>query len=214
MSGSLFVISAPSGAGKTTLLKRLLAGVSGICFSVSHTTRKPRKGEREGIDYHFVDRKRFLELKQQDLFLEWAEVHGNLYGTSRAMVEERLGRGQDLILDIDVQGARKVREKFRNRAVFIFIAPPSLEVLKNRLRSRGTDDEETISLRIANAQKELAASDEYDFLVVNDRLEEAETMLRAIVLAERSRTRRDIHGKPLRLPAGAGSPHGPENPKA
>jgi len=197
--GTLFVISAPSGTGKTTILKKVMAEVEGLAFSVSHTTRPPRSGERDGVDYHFVDRDRFRTMQEAGAFLEWAEVHGNFYGTSREAVEAGLAGGIDLILDIDVQGCRLVRAA-APEAVSIFIVPPSWEELTRRLTGRGTDSEATISLRLANARKEMDDLDRYDFVVVNDDLARAVATLRAIVVAERSRHRRDGAGAPLAIP--------------
>jgi len=191
------VVSAPSGAGKTTLLKEVMTELPGLSFSVSHTTRQPRPDERDGVDYHFVDRARFMAIRDQHPpgFLEWAEVHTNLYGTGRREVENSIAQGNDIVLDIDVQGARQVRNVLD--AVFIFIAPPSMEVLAQRLRKRGTDSPETIALRLENARQELKAIPEYDYLIINDRLEWAVDTLRAIIIAERSRRHRDLHGKPM-----------------
>ena len=145
--GDLFVISAPSGAGKSTLCHRLMEETPGVAFSVSHTTRAPRKGEVDGVDYHFVSKEQFMHMVEQEEFLEWAEVHGNCYGTSRSAVTAMLENGQDVLLDIDVQGAMQVRDVFPE-SVLIFILPPSLQVLERRLRNRGTDTEETIRLRL------------------------------------------------------------------
>ncbi len=199
--GNLFVISAPSGAGKTTILRELFARVSNLAFSVSHTTRPPRAGEKNGRDYHFVSREEFMAMREQGAFLEWAEVHGNLYGTSRKAVEEELGKGIDIFLDIDVQGARQIRAMTGSKAIFLFIAPPSWQELEKRLRGRGTDQEETIRLRLNNARKEMEDAALYDYLVINDRLEEATQMLTAVILAERCRARRDAAGLPIELAA-------------
>ncbi|MFZ5774833.1 MAG: guanylate kinase [Thermodesulfobacteriota bacterium] len=196
--GTLFVISAPSGAGKTTLLKRLLDQVRNLSFSVSHTTRQPRTGEENGRDYHFVDRPTFEAMRESGDFLEWAEVHGNLYGTSRRAVADQLAQGRDVFLDIDVQGASQLRAS-ENGAVFLFIAPPSRQILEQRLRGRGTDSEETIRLRLDNAQREMAEAPRYDYLIINDELESATEMLRSVILAQRCRGRRDIDGLPLDL---------------
>ena len=186
--GILFVVSAPSGAGKTTLCRMLLERVEGISFSVSYTTRPPRKGEVHGVDYFFVDRRTFEGMIEKGEFLEYAQVHGNLYGTSRSYVEERLSKGEDLILDIDVQGARQVFDKVREDAVGIFIFPPSFEELKKRLLSRGTDPLDVIEKRLKVAQWEMAQAGMYHYWLVNDRLEEAYRRFEAIVLAERSRS--------------------------
>jgi guanylate kinase len=135
-NGNLFIISAPSGTGKTTILKKIIAEMANVAFSVSHTTRVPRPDEQEGVDYFFIDKDMFADMRQQDLFLEWAEVHGNLYGTSSRAVADVTEQGLDLILDIDVQGARQVKKKLGAKGVFIFIAPPSLEELASRLAGR------------------------------------------------------------------------------
>lgn len=198
--GTLFIISAPSGAGKTTMLKQVMVAVPGLAFSVSHTTRSPRAGEKDGTDYYFVDREAFLAMREQGDFLEWAEVHGNFYGTSRAAVEKSLVAGVDIVLDIDVQGARQIRKSSPGAVAFIFIAPPSWEELEKRLSGRGTDGPETIRLRLANARKEMADIDFYDYVVVNDDLARAVDSLRAVIIAERSKSRRLAAGAPMNLP--------------
>jgi guanylate kinase len=200
VQGNLLVVSAPSGAGKTTILRRILTMVPGIAFSVSHTTRAPRPGERDGEDYHFIAQEQFLEMRAQGDFLEWAEVHGNLYGTSKKAVGEQLALGIDLILDIDVQGARQAREQTEWQSISLFIAPPSWPELERRLTMRNTESVETISLRLANARRELAEMDRYDYVIVNDDLEKAIDAVRAIIIAERSRHRRSVSGQPLALP--------------
>jgi guanylate kinase len=197
--GQLFVISAPSGAGKTTILKTVLTTLPAVGFSVSHTTRSPRPGEENGRDYFFVDREEFSALREQGDFLEWAEVHGNFYGTSGQTVNTHLGRGQDLILDIDVQGAEQLRARPGFAATFIFIAPPSLAELKRRLSGRQTDSAETIALRLHNATRELEAADRYDYIIINDELDQAKAMLTAIILEKRAAARRGYDGKPLNL---------------
>jgi len=199
--GSLFIISAPSGTGKTTILKKVMAAMPGLAFSVSHTTRTPRAGERDGVDYHFVDRESFLAMRDRGLFLEWAEVHGNLYGTSLEAIDANLAAGTDLILDIDVQGAHQIREKRNHQAVFLFIVPPSLEELEKRLSGRNTDATETIKLRLANARKELADVGRYDYVIVNDTVDEAVDVLRSIIIAERCKNRRSATGQPLSIPS-------------
>ena len=195
--GKLFVISAPSGAGKSTLLKRLLAEVPNLAFSVSHTTRAPRPGESNGREYHFVDRPTFARMRDDQAFLEWAEVHGNLYGTSRAAIEAQQAKGLDVFLDIDVQGARQLRDCGHPGAIFLFIAPPSWAELEKRLRGRGTDPEETVQLRLNNARREMEEAERYDYLVVNDQLDEAVEVLRAVIIAERCKARRNPNGQEI-----------------
>ena len=186
--GLALVVSAPSGAGKTTLCSRLLAEEKEINFSISYTTRPPRPKEVHGKDYFFVDRKTFEELLEKGEFLEWAEVHGNLYGTSKTQVLEALGSGRDILLDIDVQGAFQVREKLGRDAVLVFILPPSIEELERRLKLRSTEDPETLRLRLRNAKEEVRKASEFDYLVLNDDLEEAYRDLQSILHAERQRT--------------------------
>lgn len=196
-NGLLIVLSAPSGCGKTTIVRRVMQDLSGLVFSVSHTTRQPRKGETNGVQYHFVDQAVFMAMRDQQPsgFLEWAEVHGNWYGTSVAEVERHRQAGMDVLLDIDVQGAAQVRQ--RSNPVTVFITPPSLQVLEQRLRGRGTENEETLAKRLNNAHKELAAIDTYEYVIVNDRLDEAVEGLRSIIIAQRCRQRRDRHGQPI-----------------
>ena len=193
--GKLFVISAPSGVGKTTLCRRLLERISGISFSVSYTTRNPRQGEFDGIDYHFVTQDRFEEMVSADAFLEWARVYGNFYGTSKSEVLSRLGLGEDVLLDIDVQGARQVRRLFPE-AILIFLLPPSWSVLEARLKGRGSEDSSRLKLRMANAKSEMEAVHEYDFAVINDDLSRATEDLKSIVIAQRCKTPRVLarHG--------------------
>lgn len=195
--GKVFVLSAPSGAGKTTVLKRVMANVEGLAFSVSHCTRSPREGEINGVDYYFVDRQEFITMKDQGHFLEYADVHGNFYGTSRSAVKEKTDKGVDVILDIDVQGARIIRDSMGLDATYIFLVPPSLNELENRLRGRGQDSGETIVTRLANAKKEIDAVTEYEYLIVNEKIDEAVRMFEAIILAERSKGRRLTCGKAI-----------------
>ena len=201
-AGLLFIISGPSGCGKSTLTHRLLAEVPGLAFSVSHTTRQPRPGERDGVDYHFVDRSAFIALRDQEPsgFFEWAEVHGNLYGTSVEEVRRKLAQGLDIILDIDVQGARQMLARPEGRdAASIFIGPPSMAVLAERLEQRG-DAGDSFELRLKNAREELACAPDYAYLLVNDDLETAATALKSIVIAERLRHRRHPDGRPAASP--------------
>ncbi len=188
--GILLVLSAPSGCGKTTILKRVMANISGLVFSISHTTRQPRPGEEDGRDYHFVSEEQFKAIRDQQPsgFLEWAEVHGNFYGTSRRDVESRLSQGLDVVLDIDIQGAEQVRRNAE--PVTVFIAPPSLVELERRLRGRGTESPESLAVRLGNTEKEMRAAGAYNYLIVNDKLKQAVLELQAILLAERCRQRR------------------------
>jgi guanylate kinase len=182
----VIVVSAPSGAGKSTVLARILDDMPGLRFSVSHTTRPPRPGERDGVEYHFVDRPAFERLRDDGRLLEWATVHGNLYGTGLEELERARSQGVDLLLDVDVQGAAQVREKMPE-AVTIFILPPSYEVLERRLRGRGQDEEATVKRRLAAAGQELRAFEHYDYAIVNDDLEACVEALESIVRAARCR---------------------------
>jgi guanylate kinase len=184
--GLVFVISAPSGAGKTTLVRRVMEQLPDLHFSVSYTTRSPRANEREGEDYHFVSPLVFQEMVERDEFLEWAEVLGNRYGTALASVRDFTSKGRDLILDIDSQGAKKVKEKV-DQAVLIYILPPSLEALRERLVKRGLDSPEMIQYRLASAHQDIEEAHWYQYLIVNERIEEAVEKLKAIIIAERCR---------------------------
>jgi guanylate kinase len=180
------VVSAPSGAGKSTILARALRDLGGIRFSVSHTTRAPRGAERDGVEYHFVDRAEFERLRETEGLLEWAEVHGNLYGTGVAEIEKASAAGVDILLDVDVQGAEQVLRRIPE-AVTVFILPPSYEVLEQRLRSRGQDDEATIRRRLAAAGREIDGFERYDYAIVNDYLDGCVEELKSIVRAARCR---------------------------
>ena len=184
----LFVVSAPSGAGKTTLCRALTDSLENLRHSISYTTRKPRPGETDGRDYYFVTEERFRNMVQAGDFAEWAQVHSNLYGTSRRVLNEMRTDGTDVILDIDTQGAGQIKEKCRE-AVFIFIMPPSLEILEERLRNRKSDNEDEIKKRMHRARDEIRDYTMYDYIIVNRDFERALTELRSIVLAERCRTR-------------------------
>lgn len=184
--GLILVLCAPSGAGKSTLVRRLLAEFPDFGYSVSYTTREPRPGEQDGRDYHFVTRERFEAMRAAGEFAEWAEVHGNCYGTASAPVRGMLAAGRDVLFDIDVQGAAQLRGTFPD-ALYVFLLPPSRDELERRLRGRGTDAEEVIARRMKNARGEIAAAGDFDFLVVNDRLEQAYDELRAVYLAGRAR---------------------------
>lgn len=187
-AGLLFVVSAPSGTGKTTVVERLVQIVPELAMSRSYTSRPARAGESDGVDYNFVFRSRFEEMIAADEFLEWAEVFGNLYGTCAADVERHLASGRDLVLVIDVQGARLVRERCAG-TVGVFVMPPSFTILEQRLRGRSKDSEAAVQRRLQTARDEVAAFAEYDYMVVNDALDACVDRLRAIVLAERARLR-------------------------
>lgn len=199
VNGNLFIISAPSGTGKTTILKKITAAMQNAVFSVSHTTRAPRAGEQDGVDYFFVDKDTFSVMRQQGNFLEWAEVHGNFYGTSSSAIQATIEKGVDIILDIDVQGALQIKEKMGDKGVFIFIAPPSAEELERRLVGRSTEPESVLVTRLANARDEMKNTGHYDYVIVNDIVDQSVEVLKAIIIAERSRKRRGISGEPLKL---------------
>ena len=185
------ILSAPSGAGKTTIAKRLLAARPDIGYSVSATTRAPRDGEVHGKDYHFLSRDEFERLRGAEEFAEWAEVHGNLYGTLRSEVQRVLAEGHHVLMDIDVQGARQFARAFPD-TVLIFVIPPSADVLLQRLAGRDTESPAALALRMRNARDELAAVEEYDYVVVNDKLEKAIKYVSSVIDAEsirRDRTR-------------------------
>jgi guanylate kinase len=187
--GLLFVVSAASGTGKTTVVERLVEICPGLEQSRSFTSRPARSGERDGVDYNFVSREAFDRMVEAGQFLEWAEVFGNRYGTGREQTEARLRAGTDLVLVIDVQGAQQVRDS-RPDAVSIFVLPPSFEVLERRLRGRSQDTEEQMQRRLATARAEAASYTDYDYVVVNDRLEPTVVRLQEIIAAERSRMHR------------------------
>ena len=184
--GRLVVVSAPSGTGKTTVVERLVERCSNLVRSRSYTSRPRRPGETDGIDYNFVSRPIFEEMVSSDAFLEWAQIFGNLYGTARKDTEEALAAGQDVLLVIDVQGARLVRERMPD-TVGVFVLPPSFDVLATRLRGRNQDPEAAIEKRLATARAEVDAVDQYDYVIVNDDLDACVDELEAIVRAERAR---------------------------
>lgn len=186
--GQLIVLSGPSGVGKSTVISELLSERPDIYFSVSFTTRKPRVGEEDGVNYNFVSRETFLEMIEREEFLEYAQYVENYYGTSLKLIEEKLSAGVDVLLDIEVQGAAKVRAKCPD-AVFIFIIPPSFEELSRRLHGRNTDDETVIEGRLQKAREECKQIPNYDFLVVNDKVSEAAAEIEAILTAEGCRTK-------------------------
>jgi guanylate kinase len=187
--GLLLVVSAPSGTGKTTIVERLVQVVPGLSLSRSYTSRQMRAGERDGVDYNFITRARFESLAGEGAFLEWADVFGNLYGTGASDTELLLAAGSDVVLVIDVQGARQVRSSVALDTIGVFVLPPSFDVLEQRLRGRSKDPEEAIRRRLATARDEINAVGEYDYVVVNDALDACVDRLKAIVLAERARPR-------------------------
>ena len=187
--GTLFVVCSPSGGGKGTLIQRVLQTVPDIDYSVSYTTRAPRAGEIDGVNYHFVTREEFERMRDRGEFLEWAVVHGNLYGTSRAAVRRETAAGRDVVLEIDVQGAAAVRATERD-VVSVFILPPSYAVLRERLLARQTESEESVRLRLRNARSEIERYREFDFVVLNDEVERASGELASIVYAARARRER------------------------
>lgn len=197
MSGQLFIVSAPSGAGKTTLVRKLLEQDSGIELSISFTTRAPRPGEQDGRDYHFVSRAEFDAMRERGDFLEWAEVHGNFYATSRVWLEAEMKQGRDVLLEIDWQGASQVRRALP-AAIGVFVLPPSFEELERRLRGRASDAEDVIRRRLDAALDEMRRVEEFDYCIINEDLETATLDLVAVVRACRAR----VAVQKLRHPAG------------
>ncbi|MFC2141529.1 guanylate kinase [Acidobacteriota bacterium] len=189
----LFVISGPSGCGKSTLVHYVLAALPGLAFSVSHTTRPRREGERDGEDYHFVGKEEFEKMIAESRLAEWAVVHGNHYGTSKRELELRGASNTDVILDIDVQGARQIREKYK-KGLFIFILPPSFSQLKERLVKRGKDAPDVISMRLAMARKEIRSYPQFDYIIINETLETAKREIESIILSERCRLKKRQKG--------------------
>ncbi|MFN2531278.1 MAG: guanylate kinase [Pyrinomonadaceae bacterium] len=188
-TGVLFVVSSPSGGGKGTLIRRVLELVPDLSYSVSYTTRPARNGEVHGREYFFVDRKTFAEMIEEGAFLEWALVHGNLYGTSKGQIADEICSGIDIILEVDVQGAQSVRQ-LELDSVSVFILPPSYETLRRRLIARGTDSAEELELRLRNAPDELSHYTSFDYVIVNNQVDEAAGRLAAIICAERVRCAR------------------------
>jgi guanylate kinase len=193
--GNLFVVAAPSGAGKSSLVNALLEVDSHLVLSVSHTTRAPRGQEQDGREYHFIDEATFRALVARGEFLEWAQVHGHLYGTSKAEIESRIRGGQDVVLEIDWQGALQIKRLFPN-AVLVFVLPPSWDELEQRLTRRGEDHPEAISQRLANARVEVAQARHFDFVIINTLFETALFDLKAIVHSQRLKYPAQRRGKP------------------
>ncbi len=190
--GNLFIVTGPSGAGKGTVLGRVMPSMEDLHYSVSATTRAPREGEEDGVNYYFLRKEQFLEMIGQGAFLEHAEYVGNYYGTPAGPVDECLNKGMDVVLEIEVQGALIVKQK-RPEAKLVFIIPPSFSDLELRLRSRGTETEETIAKRLEKAREEYQMADQYDYIVLNDKVEKAADELRAIILASRCAVGRRIN---------------------
>ena len=185
-AGRIFVVSGPSGSGKSTLIREVRQKVPDLGYSVSHTSRPPRGQEKNGVEYHFVSRKNFQEMIDKGDFVEWAEVYRDLYGTSVSSLRSQITIGLDVIMDIDVQGGRNIKDHFKD-AILIYVLPPSLEILEKRLRDRGTDDEKTIRTRLNKAAKEIKNCVSYDYLLFNDVLDQAVEELKSILIAERCR---------------------------
>jgi guanylate kinase len=184
MPGQIYVVSGPSGVGKSSIIQAVRQHVDGLGYSVSHTSRKPRGREVDGVDYHFVGREVFRRMIGQGEFVEWAKVYDDYYGTSRTGIQGEIMKGLDVIMDVDVQGAKNIKKAF-TESILVFILPPSLEVLKERLTHRGTDDEGVMRTRVENATKEIQNCVWYDYLIFNDRLEEAVEETKSIIIAER-----------------------------
>jgi guanylate kinase len=193
--GNLFVVAAPSGAGKSSLVKSLLEIDSHLVVSISHTTRKPRGQEQDGREYHFIDEASFRQMIAAGDFVEWAEVHGHLYGTSRAAIEQRVAVGQDVMLEIDWQGALQIKQLFPN-AVLIFILPPSYDELAQRLNRRGEDHPEVIAQRLTNAHHEVAQARHFDFVIINGLFETAVFDLKTVVHSQRLKYAAQLRSKP------------------
>jgi len=188
--GQIFVITAPSGAGKSTIIKNILEkDVGGIGYSISHTTRKPRKGESHGLHYYFVDRENFEKMIEAHEFVEWAVVYDHLYGTSISSINRELSLGKDLLMDVDIQGSQEIKRQFPD-SLSIFILPPSLDILKERLQNRSPNDEMNIALRLKKAAEEIQRCRDYDFIIINDDLKNAIKELEAIIVAQRANKNR------------------------
>ncbi|NIP31563.1 MAG: guanylate kinase [Candidatus Dadabacteria bacterium] len=185
MNGKLFVISGPSGSGKTTLANHVMSEFNNLKFSVSCTTRQKRQNEIDGVDYFFVSRVKFKEMIDKGMFAEWALVHGNYYGTPLKNIKEAVNKGMDILLDIDVQGASQLKDNIED-AVFIFVVPPSIELLEERLKKRNLDKKEDISLRMNVVKQEIEQAKEYDYIIINDDINTAKEAIKSIIIAEKS----------------------------
>ena len=186
MTGQFFVFSAPSGTGKSTIAEALMDRFDSLAYSISHTSRLPRGTEQDGIDYHFVTESTFREMIERNAFLEWAEVHGHLYGTAFDAVKAQMSAGSDILMDVDVQGGRNVKKQFPE-SILIFLLPPSFEILQKRLTARGTDTPAVIEKRMAQASEEIKHCSWYDYIVINDDLEKAVFEAQSIIVSARCR---------------------------
>lgn len=191
MSGQLYVISGPSGVGKSTIVQQLRNGVKDLAYSISYTSRKPRQKEVDGVNYHFVDRETFEKMIQEKAFVEWAEVYDALYGTSLDVIQNQRSQGLDVVLDMDSQGAANIKKHFEE-STLIYILPPSLEILDERLRGRGTDAEEVIRARFEKAIREIEQCVDYDYIIFNEEIDRAVEELTCIILSDRARKSRRL----------------------
>jgi guanylate kinase len=196
MPGQLFVISGPSGAGKSSIVKALLGQTNGLVYSISHTSRRPRGREKNGIEYHFVDAGTFNRMIEAGAFVEWAKVYDDFYGTSFSNLKAQTGSGLDVLLDLDSQGAENIRKHFED-SVLIYILPPSLAILEKRLKGRATDDEGVIHMRMEKALNDMDNCLWYDYIIINDDLEKATTEAKSIIISERCRTARQMNAQTL-----------------
>ena len=192
MHGKLYVISGPSGVGKSTAIRRLRAVVTGLGFSVSHTSRAPRRGEKNGVHYHFVTEDAFKKMIDEDAFVEWARVYQGYYGTSFGTLKDLMGEGLDVILDIDTQGGANIRKFFKEKSTLIYLLPPSLHELEKRLRGRATDDDAVVDARLQKAINDIKSCAWYDYLIFNDDLDRTVKEIESIVLSERCRRTRRL----------------------
>ena len=191
MSGQLYVITGPSGVGKSTIIRRLRKKLPRLGYSVSHTSRKPRKNEADGVNYHFVDRETFEKMIEEKAFVEWAEVYQDLYGTSLSSLRSQTDQGLDVVMDLDSQGAKNIKGSFED-SVLIYILPPSLQGLEKRLRGRASDDEAEIRARLEKARKEIQNCVDYDHIIFNEKLDKTVEEVASIILSERSRKSRRL----------------------
>ncbi|MFC1533083.1 guanylate kinase [Thermodesulfobacteriota bacterium] len=191
INGKIYVFSGPSGVGKSTLIKKLRERVKDLGYSISHTSRKPRDNEANGLDYHFVDRDMFNRMIDEGAFVEWATIYGDLYGTSFSGLRDQVGQGLDVLLDLDSQGAKNIKEHFQD-SILIYILPPSLDVLEKRLRRRATDGDDVIDLRIRQARDELLNCEWYEYLIINDTIEKAFGEAESIIVSDRCRNTRSL----------------------